>query len=127
LARSIPTKITHPITRIILIQLTVLLLSAGVSFLVMGVVTSYSVLLGGMICIIPSAYFAKKVFSQYGARAIENVVRNAYVGEFIKLALIGMGFSLAFVFVKPLDVPSLFAGFVLAHIIGIVSFVRLSS
>jgi F0F1-type ATP synthase assembly protein I len=54
-------------------------------------------------------------------------VRNAYVGEFIKLALIGMGFSLAFVFVKPLDVPSLFAGFVLAHIIGIVSFVRLSS
>ena len=52
---------------------------------------------------------------------------NTYVGEFIKLALIGMGFSLAFVFVKPLNVPSLFAGFVLAHIIGIVSFVRLSS
>ena len=108
-----------------MIQVAAMLLLSGVSFVVYGRVSAYSVFLGGLISIIPNAYFATKVFSRMGARAMETVVRNAYLGEFIKLALIGAGFSLVFVLVKPLQAPGVFAGFVLVHIVWLVSLIRL--
>jgi ATP synthase protein I len=120
-----PTISTPPIGRISLIQVAAMLLLSGASLVVLGKVSAYSVLLGGLISIIPNAYFAAKVFSQSGARAMETVVRNAYLGEFIKLALMGAGFSLVFVLVKPLQAPGVFAGFVLVHIVWLVSLIRL--
>jgi len=120
-----PTIKTPPIGRISLIQMAAMLLLSGISLVVLGTVSAYSVFLGGLISIIPNAYFAAKVFSRTGARAMETVVRNAYLGEFIKLALMGAGFSLVFVLVKPLQPLSLFAGFVLVHIVWLVCLVRL--
>ena len=120
-----PTISTPPIGRISLIQVAVMLLLSGVSLVALGKVSAYSVLLGGLISIIPNAYFAAKVFSQTGARAMESVVRNAYLGEFIKLALMGAGFSLVFVLVKPLQASGVFAGFVLVHIVWLVCLIRL--
>jgi ATP synthase protein I len=120
-----PTIKTPPIGRISLIQVAAMLLLSGISLVVLGTVSAYSVLLGGLISIIPNAYFAAKVFSQTGARAMETVVRNAYLGEFIKLALMGAGFSLVFVLVKPLQAQGVFAGFVLVHIVWLVCLTRL--
>ena len=120
-----PTISTPPIGKISMIQVAAMLLLSGISLVVLGKVSAYSVLLGGLISIIPNAYFAAKVFSQTGARAMEKVVRNAYLGEFIKLALMGAGFALVFVLVKPLHAPGVFAGFVLVHIVWLVCLVRL--
>jgi ATP synthase protein I len=120
-----PTIKTPRLGRISLIQIIAMLLLSGVSLVVLGWVSAYSVLLGGLISIIPNAYFAAKVFSQTGARAMESIVRNAYLGEFIKLALMGAGFALVFVAVKPLHAPAVFAGFVVVHIVWLVCLIRL--
>jgi ATP synthase protein I len=122
-----PTISTPPLGKISLIQIAAMLLLSGASLVVLDKVSAYSVLLGGLISIIPNAYFAAKVFSQTGARAMESVVRNAYLGEFIKLALMGAGFSLVFVLVKPLHAPGVFAGFVFVHFVWLVSLIRLQT
>lgn len=103
----------------ILIQCAVLLLLVGSGALFSGLVLAYSAALGGLISIIPGAYFAHRIFRETGARATERMVRNAYVGEVVKLAMTGAGFALAFVLVDPLHVPGLFAGFILVHLTGI--------
>ena len=89
-----------------------------------GIISAYSLLLGGLISIIPNAYFANKMFREVGARAMERVVKRALVGEVVKIAMIGLGFVLALMLVKPVDVLMLFVGFSLAHIAGIVETAR---
>ena len=110
-----------PAVRHLLVQVAVLLLLSGSGFLMLGVVLAYSVLLGGLISIVPGAYFVRKVFAYSGARAMHNVVRSVYVGEVIKLLLMGAGFALSFALVDPLHVPGLFAGFILVHGAGMVA------
>ena len=114
-----------PVSRIIGTQFLFLLILAGTAFAFLGTVSAYSVLLGGAITIDPNAYFASKVFRHTGARAMEQVVRSAYLGEIIKLALVGVGFALAYIFVRPLQVAALMAGFLLVHICGTVALARL--
>lgn len=84
-----------------------------------GTVVAYSVFLGGLISIVPSTCFALMIFRHSGPRAIEKVVRSAYIGETIKLVLMGTGFALVFVFVDPLTVPALFGGFLITHMTGL--------
>lgn len=96
-----------------------MLLLSGLALVFLGSTVAWSAFLGGLISMIPSAYFAYKVMGQTGARAMERVVRGAYLGEVVKLALIGAGFALTFVLVDPLHVPGLFAGFVLVHVAGL--------
>lgn len=87
-------------------------------------VLAYSVLLGGLISLVPNAGFASLVFRRSGARAMGAVVRNAFVGELLKLVAIGAGFALVFVLVDPLHVIGLFTGFVLVHLAGLVALIR---
>jgi len=107
------------VTRPAFAQIAAMLLLSGLALVVLGPIAAWSALLGGLISTIPSTYFAYKVMGQTGARAMERVVRGAYLGELIKLVLIGTGFALTFVLVDPLHVPSLFAGFVLVHLSGL--------
>jgi ATP synthase protein I len=99
-------------------------LLAGISLVVLGRVFAYSALLGGLISLVANARFATLVFRYSGARAIETVVRNAFVGEVMKLLMIGTGFGLVFVLVDPLHVPGLFTGFVVVHMAGLVALIR---
>lgn len=96
---------------------------AGASLLI-GSVLAYSVLLGGLISLIPNTGFAFLVFRQSGARAVGAVVRNAFLGELMKLILVGAGFALVFVLVDPLHVIGLFTGFVFVHLAGLVAMIR---
>ncbi len=90
-----------------------------------GVVSAYSLLLGGLISAIPNAYFAKKAFRYSGARAAGRVVREFYTGEAIKLAMTGAGFGLAFIYVEPLHAAALFIGFVIVHLSGIAALIKM--
>jgi ATP synthase protein I len=109
------------VTRPALVQIAAMVLLSGLALMVLGPIAARSALLGGVISTLPSTYFAYKVMGPSGARAMERVVRGAYLGELIKLVLIGTGFALTFVLVDPLHVPSLFAGFVLIHLAGLVA------
>lgn len=109
----------------IIAQIVVMLVTAAVASLLWGTVTAYSIALGALISIVPNAYYARKVFQHRGARAMTLIVKAIYMGEFIKLTMMGAGFALAFIYVKPLDTMALFAGFVLVHMAGIAALVNI--
>lgn len=85
---------------------------------------AWSAALGGLISILPSAYFAHRVFSHSGARSIEKAVRSAYQGELVKLLMMGVGFALVFALVEPLRVSAVFGGFLMVHVGGLVAIAR---
>lgn len=76
-----------------------------------GVTASYSVLLGGIICLIPNCYFAYRAFRYEGARAARQIVRSFYLGEAGKIVLTALLFSAVFLWVKPLQPLALMAGY----------------
>jgi ATP synthase protein I len=117
------TIINAPTRYLAIVQALTTLSLAGFS-LVLGSVVAYSVLFGGLISLVPNAGFAALVFRHSGARAMAAVVRNAFLGELIKLVLIGAGFALVFVLVDPLHVIGLFTGFVFVHLAGLVAMIR---
>ncbi|WP_242602014.1 F0F1 ATP synthase subunit I [Legionella yabuuchiae] len=63
-----------------------------------------SAFLGGLVSVIPNAYFAWKVFQYQGARAARKIVNSLYKGEAIKIFLTLILFALVFVLfsLKPL-------------------------
>jgi ATP synthase protein I len=89
-------------------------------------IIAYSLLIGGLISALPGALFASKVFKYRGARSTELIVREMNSGEAQKLVLMGAGFAVSFIIVEPLNAMALFSGFVLAHITGVLMFVRMS-
>jgi len=112
-----------PVARILLIQVVMLLLLTVTGWLWSGTVSAYSVFLGGLISVIPNAYFAYKVTRFTGARSTERMVQSAYLGEVIKLALTGAGFALVFTQVDPVHVPGLFYGFISVYVAGLLGLV----
>lgn len=119
-----PAAIVNAPTRYLAtVQAVTTVLLAGIS-LALGTVLAYSVLLGGLLSLIPSTGFAILVFRHSGARAVGAIVRNALLGELMKLGLIGAGFALVFVLVDPLHVIGLFTGFVFVHLAGLVATIR---
>lgn len=59
-----------------------------------------SALLGGLVCIIPNAYFAIKLFQHQGARSARKIVNGFYKGEALKLLLSFILFTAVFIFCK---------------------------
>jgi ATP synthase protein I len=62
--------------------------------------TAKSAILGGLVNIIPNAYFANKLFKYQGARAARQIVNGFYKGEALKIVLSILLFTLVFVFIK---------------------------
>lgn len=123
--RAMPATIINAPTRYLAtVQAITTLSLAALSLLVGSVVLAYSALLGGLLTLIPNAGFAILVFREGGARAMPAVVRNAFLGELMKLVMIGVGFGLVFVLVDPLHVIGLFTGFVFVHLAGLVAMIR---
>lgn len=107
-----------PVYIAIVIQVSVSMLAALVSWLMLDVVVAYSVLLGGLICSIPNGYFARKAFQFRGARASEKIVKSFYQGEAVKIALVVAGFGVVLKFVHPLNVLAVFLGYIVIHVTG---------
>jgi ATP synthase protein I len=115
-----------PIYKIAAYQLFFLLLLTFAVVLLAGWVSAYSLLIGGLISLIPGTLFANRVFKYRGARAARQIAREVNRGEAIKLVLSAAGFAAAFIVVDPLNVVALFSGFVLVHLAGVTLFVRLN-
>jgi ATP synthase protein I len=67
----------------------------------------YSALIGGLIYVIPNAYFAHRMFRYEGARQASLVVGNMFRAESIKLALTAVFFAAVFILIEPVHVPAL--------------------
>lgn len=84
-----------------------------------GWVGGYSAALGGLVSLIPGSLFTLRYFRHSGARAMEQVVKNAYVAELVKLTQMGVGFALVFAGVKPVEPMAVAGGFVVVQLAGL--------
>lgn len=114
-----------PVIKISVFQCATLFCAAGLVAGIWGWTSAWSLLLGGMISIIPNAYFAYRAFRESGARVMEKVVRDFYLAELGKLVLAGAGFALVFSKVETLEAAFLFIGFMGIHVSGMVALFRL--
>ncbi len=88
------------IIRLWLVQLGTTLFFAALCATVFGANAARSALLGGIVCVVPNAYFARKLFKYQGARSAKQIVNSFYKGEAMKIALSVLLFTAVFVWVK---------------------------
>ena len=101
-------KVAYPVLSA---QLITGLAVALIALLLKGPVAGWSALIGGMIALVPNAYFAYKAFRYVGARSAKAIVQSLWSGEMGKLFLTAALFALVFAGVKQLSVAALFAGY----------------
>ena len=99
-----------PVYRITLAQLVVLALLC-LALLASDKVRAYSVLSGGLIAILPQAYFAVLAFRWRGARSARAIAHSSYAGQVGKFLLSIAGFAVVFAALRPIDAPAVFAGY----------------
>lgn len=99
-----------PIHRITLAQM-ILLVSLSVFLLAIDRVIAYSLFSGGMIAVVPQAYFAALAFRWRGAQSARAIARSSYAGEVGKFLLSAAGFALVFALVRPISGPAVFGGY----------------
>lgn len=85
------------IVRLWLTQLAVTAFFSALCAIFFSKNAATSAFLGGMVCIIPNAVFAIKVFQYQGALSAKQIVNSFYKGEAFKI--IGSGFLFAAVFI----------------------------
>ena len=77
------------------LSITVLLMAIAVCF---SSAAALSTGLGGLVSIVPTAHFARKIFQHQGAHAARQIVNSFYKGEALKLILTIALFALVFKF-----------------------------
>ncbi|WP_373096652.1 ATP synthase subunit I [Zhongshania sp.] len=108
-----------PLLKIYGLQIAVVLL-ASVAALPVDKVIAYSIFIGGMISVIPNAYFARQVFRYAGAAYAREVTQAFYRGESGKfITTLGL-FATTFAFVKPLQVFVLFLAYLIVMLLNAV-------
>lgn len=74
-----------------------------------------SFLWGGIICIVPNAYFAYKFFAKTGAQAARQIIAAFYVGEMVKFIITIALFLIVFKFFNT-NKLAIFIGYIVAQI-----------
>lgn len=100
------------IVRLWLVQCGITLIIAALCGIIFSINAAISALLGGIVCIIPNAYFASKVFKHQGARAAKQIVNSFYKGEALKIILSVFLFTAVFVLCRITPV-AFFASYIL--------------
>jgi ATP synthase protein I len=89
-------------------QLSLTALLATIATLFLGTHAGLTAILGGLVSIVPNAYFARTLFRYHGAQAAKKIVNSFYKGEALKLFLSIALFALVFKFFNV--VPLVFFG-----------------
>ena len=74
-----------------------------------GGAAATSALTGGLVCLLPNAYFAWRAFRYQGARFARDIVKSFYRAEAGKFGLTAALFTLVFITVPPSN-PAFFFG-----------------
>lgn len=70
-----------------------------------------SYLSGGLIAVLPHLYFTANAFRYMGARSTKDITQSFYKGEVGKYLLTLIGFACVFIWLKPVDLVSLFSAY----------------
>lgn len=107
-----------PVFRITVLQFLVLAISsaliAGLEF-----VWAYSVFSGGLVAILPQAYFAAGAFRWHGALSAQAIARSSYAGMVGKFVFSAAGFAVIFATLRPISGLAVFVGYLAMLLIQI--------
>jgi ATP synthase protein I len=108
-----------PVYRITAVQLVVLV-SSSVLIFTFDAVWAYSVLSGGLIAVLPQAYFATRAFRWRGARSAQAIAKSSYAGVVGKFVFSAAGFAAVFALLRPIEGLAVFAGYLAMLMIQII-------
>lgn len=112
----------HLVLKILLAQTGLSLVLAAVAGIWLGAVEGYSLLLGGLICVLPNAFLAARILKPRADVSGKGMMRAAWAGEIGKLALTALLFGVVFAMVRPLSFGAVFAGFIAAQLVFFAAF-----
>jgi len=102
------------------IQLVIAVVLALLLLLYSGAESAWSALMGGLIFILPNAYFTRSAFRGNEQESPHFIVRWFYIGEAGKLVLTAVMFALCFVLLESLQVKVLFVTYILMIIVNLI-------
>ena len=108
-----------PVHRITLAQSATLTIVC-LLFMAYDPVIAWSLAAGGLVAVIPQAYFAHLAFRWRGAKSARAMARSSYAGEIGKFMLSVAGFAVVFAAVRPIDGLSVFIGYLVMLAIQII-------
>ena len=111
---------TPPVYKVTIAQLAATVFIAVISLLISGIILAYSVLLGGLISVVPNSYFVFHAYRYQGARNAQNVVKGFIRGELGKIIMTVVLFALSFTLITSLNELVLILGFTLIHFVGVI-------
>ena len=107
---SVPARLKRPrFMRLLMVQSGTVLVVVAAGAALSGGPAALSALLGGLVCLLPNAYFAWRAFRFQGARFARDIVKSFYRAEAGKFGLTAALFTLVFVAVPPSN-PAFFFG-----------------
>jgi len=83
-----------------------------------SVLAGYSAFIGGLIFIVPNAWFVHRVYRYQGARHARLMVGNLFRAESTKIALTAVSFAAIFTLMEPVYVPALLLTFAVMVVAG---------
>jgi ATP synthase protein I len=105
------------VIKILLAQTGLTLFLTAVVWIGFGMIPGYSLLIGGLICILPNGFLAARILKA----DLEGLMRGAWVGEIGKFALTVLLFGVVFAVVRPLSFVAVLAGFILAQLVILIA------
>ena len=106
------------IPRVLMWQFVIGLALAAALWGVFGRVAGYSALLGSLTCVVPNAFLGLRLMAPRRDPGAKALLRAAWIGEIMKLALTVAFFTLVFALVRPLSPAALFAGFIVTQLVA---------
>lgn len=76
-----------------------------------GLTVSFSLFVGGIVCLLPALYLFSRAFRVLGASKSKKIVNSFYAGQAGKFVLTAILFAIVFQ-IETLNVPCVFIGFV---------------
>ncbi|WP_420496973.1 ATP synthase subunit I [Spongiibacter nanhainus] len=118
LSTRLVNTIRPPLLKIYGVQ-CVLVILASVMALPSGRDNALSLLIGGLISVVPNAYFARQAFRYAGAAHARKVASSFYRGEAGKYAVTLAGFATVFAFYETLNEFILLAAYLVMLLLNI--------
>ncbi len=105
------------IPRVLMWQVVIGTALAAALWGVMGIIAGYSTMLGCLIAVVPNALLALRIMAPRRDPGASALLRAAWIGEVLKLAVTVLLFVLVFTQVRPLSAAALFAGFIATQLV----------
>lgn len=112
-----------PLWRLLAVQGGLLVVAAVAASLVDPLIGS-SLLVGGLLFLLPHAWFGWRVFRHRGAGAAQQVLRGFHRAEAGKFLLTGAGFAMVFMVVRPLHAVAFFGAYIVLYVVNTVLLAR---